>query len=236
MSNGQSSLLILLQWICWVFVQESLKIKMAKGIRKTERERERETEAKWQRHKEKKGIKRHRENMKGRVMKEGLNSVYFRLTVSRSGFYFNLLLKLSPLDSARGSNRPILKEINLEYSLEDWCWSWSSNALATWCEEPTHWKRPWYWERLRAGGEAGTRIWSHHRLDGQSLSKFREIVMDREAWHAAVHRVAKSRTRLSNWMTNNNRLWLYFLICQIGIVVTSILPSAQVFGNYRMKC
>ena len=25
----------------------------------------------------------------------------------------------------------------------DWCWSWSSNTLATWCEEPTHWKRPW---------------------------------------------------------------------------------------------
>ena len=36
--------------------------------------------------------------MKGRVMKEGLNSVYFRLAVSRSKFYFNLLLKLSPLD------------------------------------------------------------------------------------------------------------------------------------------
>ena len=63
---------------------------MAKGIRKTERERERQRQS--DRDTEKKGIKRHRENMKGRVMKEGLNSVYFRLTVSRSGFYFNLLL------------------------------------------------------------------------------------------------------------------------------------------------
>ena len=31
----------------------------------------------------------------------------------------------------------------------DRCWSWSTNTLATWCEELTHWKRPWYWERLR---------------------------------------------------------------------------------------
>ena len=41
----------------------------------------------------------------------------------------------------------------------DWCRSWSSNTLATWCEEPTHWKRPWCWERLRAGGEGGNRGW-----------------------------------------------------------------------------
>ena len=55
--------------------------------------------------------------------------------------------------TARRSNQSILKEINLEYSLEDWCWSWSSNILVTWCKEPTHWKRPWFWERLKAGGE-----------------------------------------------------------------------------------
>ena len=34
------------------------------------------------------------------------------------------------------------------------CWSWSSNTLATWCEGLTHEKKPWCWERLKAGGEA----------------------------------------------------------------------------------
>ena len=42
---------------------------------------------------------------------------------------------------------------------KDWCWSWSSNLLATWCKKPTHWKRPWCWERLRAGGEGEDRGW-----------------------------------------------------------------------------
>ena len=42
---------------------------------------------------------------------------------------------------------------------KDWCRSWSSNTLATWWEELTHWKRPWCWERLRAGGEGDDRGW-----------------------------------------------------------------------------
>ena len=42
---------------------------------------------------------------------------------------------------------------------KDWCWNWNSNTLASWCEEPTHWKRPWYWERLKVGEEGDNRGW-----------------------------------------------------------------------------
>ena len=42
---------------------------------------------------------------------------------------------------------------------KDWCWSWNCNTLATSCEELTHWKRPWCWEGLGAGGEVDDRGW-----------------------------------------------------------------------------
>jgi len=42
---------------------------------------------------------------------------------------------------------------------KDWCWSWSSNTLATWYDKLTHWKRIQCWERLNAGGEGDDRGW-----------------------------------------------------------------------------
>ena len=44
--------------------------------------------------------------------------------------------------TAKRSNQSILKEISPGYSWKDWCWRWSSNILATWCEELTHLKWP----------------------------------------------------------------------------------------------
>ena len=53
---------------------------------------------------------------------------------------------------------------------KDWCWSWSSNTLATWYKELTHWKRPWCWEILKAWGEGDDRGW-----DGWMASPIRWI-------------------------------------------------------------
>ena len=58
---------------------------------------------------------------------------------------------------ARRSNKLTLKEINLNIHWKDWCWS--STTLITKCEETTHSKRPWCWDRLRARGEGGDRGW-----------------------------------------------------------------------------
>ena len=92
-------------------------------------------------------------------------------------------------------------------SLFHWCWSWSSNTLATRCEELTHLKRPWCWEGFQAGEEREDRGWDGWMAssiqwtssNSLNLSKLRELVIDREAWSAAVHGVAKSWTRLSDW-------------------------------------
>jgi len=51
------------------------------------------------------------------------------------------------------------KKLTLNIHWKDCWWSLSSNSLATWCEEPAHWKRPWCWGRLKAGGEGDDRRW-----------------------------------------------------------------------------
>ena len=64
-----------------------------------------------------------------------------------------------PWTARRSISYPKGGRSTLNIHWKNWCWSWSSNTLAIWCKELTHWKSPWSWERLRAGREVGDRAW-----------------------------------------------------------------------------
>ena len=110
--------------------------------------------------------------------------------------------------TTRRSNQSILKEISPGVHWKDWCWSWNSNTLATWCEELTHLKRPWYWERLRAGGEGDDKGW-----DGwmASLTQWTWVWVNSGSWwwtgRPGMPRFMGSQRVGHNWATELN--WMH---------------------------
>ena len=125
------------------------------------------------------------------------------------------------------------KEIQPVHPKGDQCWVFigrtdveakTPNTLATWCEELTLWKRPWCWERLRAGGEGGNRGW-----DGwmASLTQWTWVWVDSGSWwwtgRPGMLRFMESQRVGHDWATELN-----WILDNMVPVLVPMLPGPRI--------
>ena len=106
---------------------------------------------------------------------------------------------------------PSSRKSVLNIHWKDWYWSWSYDTLATWYKKSTHWKRPWCWERLKAGGEEDDRRW-----DGwmASLTQRTWIWANSMKWlrtgKSGVLQSMRSQRVRHNWATEQQQQFVFY--------------------------
>jgi len=115
---------------------------------------------------------------------------------------------------------------------KDWCWSGNSNTLATWCKELTHLKRPWCWERSKAGGEREDRGWDGWMV---SLTQWTWVWVNSGSWwrtgkpgvlqSMGLQRVGHDWATEMNWTELNwcTHLWLHPVL----------VAALRIFGGHE---
>jgi len=137
---------------------------------------------------------------------------------------------------ARKSSQSVLKEINLDYSLEGLLLKLN---LHTWPPDVKNWltRKGWLWGRSKTKGKwHGQRMrWLDSITDSMdmNLNKLQQILEDRRAWHATVHRIEKRWTWLSDWTmsTMNIELHIAFQISVFIFFFLDVYPGVQLLDH-----
>ena len=134
--------------------------------------------------------------------------------------------------TARKYNQSILKEISPGCSLEGLMLKLSSNTLATWCKELTHWKGPWCWERQKAkakGTSEDEMVGWHHRLNRHE-SEQTPGDSGRQGGLACCNLWGHKESNMTWWLNNNN-FQVYFL----NELIPSEYSWQQFLGTFSCK-
>ena len=131
---------------------------------------------------------------------------------------------------------PSYRKSVLNSHWKDWCWSWNSSTLATWCEELTHWKTLWCWERLKAGGEGDDRGWDAWMA---SLTWWTWVWVSSRCWwwigRPGMLPPMQSQRVGHNWVTELNWLCVCAKSLQLCNPMECNLPGSSIHGPLQAK-